>query len=231
MHGTALKKHLRHVLLWLFDKNNEITGTVAAQKMQAVYGEDAMKEWACRKWLKRFREGEKDLDDLEDLPRSDRPSEFEDDSLKRLIEEDPKVTIRELASRLNSSVGTVQRHLHAIGFVRFFTSLEARFKVPKLGNWVPHLLSAKNKQVRLRIATELRNRHELGLLLLDSIVTGDEKWVLCVNVIRRHQWVPKDGASPPTAKPGLHPNKVLLTLFWDTEGKLKGSFFNPDFKE
>ena len=64
MHGKALKKHLRHVLLWLFDKNNEITGTVAAQKMQ-VYGEDAMKEWACRKWLKRFREGEKDLDDLE----------------------------------------------------------------------------------------------------------------------------------------------------------------------
>jgi len=43
--------------------------------------------------------------------------------------------------------------------------------------------------------------------------------------------VPKDGASPPTAKPGLHPKKVLLTLFWDTEGELKGSFFNPDFKE
>jgi histone-lysine N-methyltransferase SETMAR len=134
--------------------------------------------------------------------------------LKRLIEEDPKVTIRELASRLNSSVGTVQRHLHAIGFIRFFTSLEARFKVPKLGNWVPHLLSAKNKQVRLRIATELRNRHELGLLLLDSIVTGDEKWVLYVNVIRRHQWVPKDGASPPTAKPGLQ--RRCCSLFFGT---------------
>jgi hypothetical protein len=56
------------------------------------------------------------------------------------------------------------------------------------------------------------------LLQLDKILTGDEKWVLYVNVTRRHDWVPKDQRAAPTPKAGLHPKKCLLSLFWDTEG-------------
>lgn len=84
---------------------------------------------------------------------------------------------------------------------------------------MPHLLSAQNKANRVRIATELLNRYQSGLLLIDSIVTMDEKWVLYANVVRKRQWTPEGDTPAPTAKPGLHPKKVLLSLFWDTEGE------------
>jgi [histone H3]-lysine36 N-dimethyltransferase SETMAR len=97
---------------------------------------------------------------------------------------------------------------------------EFSVQVSKLGQWVPHRLSAANKAKRVQIATELLNRYDLGTLQLDSIVTGDEKWVLYVNVVRRRSWVPEGGTPTPTAKPGLHPKKCLLSFFWDTEGKV-----------
>lgn len=80
-------------------------------------------------------------------------------------------------------------------------------------------MSVMNKAERKGSSTENLNRHELGLLPLDGIVTGDEKWVLYVNVVRKKSWVPKGATSPPTTKPELHPKKCLLSLFWDTEGE------------
>ena len=71
-----------------------------------------------RKWMSRFRNGSKDLNDLDDEERSGRPVEFDEDRLQEVIEEDPRLTIRELAILLNSSLGTIHRHLHAIGKVR-----------------------------------------------------------------------------------------------------------------
>lgn len=114
-----MKKHLRHVILWLFDKNNEITGTDVANEIREVYGQDAITEQACRKWLRKFRAGDKNVEDLEDEPRSGRPSNFDDEELRRLVEEDPKRTIRELVVLLDSSYGSVQCHLHSIGLVSF----------------------------------------------------------------------------------------------------------------
>ena len=61
-------------------------------------------------------------------------------------------------------------------------------------------------------------RYENGNLNLDLITTGDEKWVLYVNVVRRKEWVPRGQRASPTAKPGLHPKKVLLCMWMDTEG-------------
>jgi [histone H3]-lysine36 N-dimethyltransferase SETMAR len=90
--------------------------------------------------------------------------------------------------------------------------------VSKLGTWVPHELSVKNKADRLRIAAENLNLYGQALLPLDSILTGDEKWVLYVNVTRRREWVLKGQSAAPTPKAGLHPKKCLLSFFWDTEG-------------
>lgn len=119
MNAKAIKKHLRHVLLWLFDKNNDIKGIEALQEIQDVYGPDSIAKSTCHKWLKKFKEGEKDVDDLEDESRSGRPSNFDEDALRELVAEDPNVTIRELAMQLHSSVGCVHKHLHAIGLVSF----------------------------------------------------------------------------------------------------------------
>jgi transposase len=116
----AVKNHLRHVLLWLYDKNNAISRRDAAEEINEVYGQGTIGDWACGKWLKRFRDGEKDVDDLEDRPRSGRPSNFDDDELRRLVEEDPKRTTRELAAILQKDNATIWRHLQAIGMVSSF---------------------------------------------------------------------------------------------------------------
>ncbi|GFX01137.1 histone-lysine N-methyltransferase SETMAR [Trichonephila clavipes] len=46
----------------------------------------------------------------------------------------------------------------------------------------------------------------------DRLITVDEKWVLYDNPKRKRQWLsPKE---PLTAKPGLHPKKALLCVWW-----------------
>jgi len=105
-----------------------------------------------------------------------------------------------------------------------------RVQVSKLGQWVPHLLTDANKIERVRIARQLLERYERRELRLDDIITSDEKWVLYTNVVRGRSWVDKvsaqrlevpkalvialmlqDGIPLATAKPGLHPKKVMLS--------------------
>jgi len=93
-----------------------------------------------------------------------------------LVEEDPRLTVRELANELSCSVGTIHTHLHDIGKV-------------KLSKWVPHLLSERNKADRVRIAYQLLTRYREGRLKLDDILTSDEKWRFYANVIRRRERV------------------------------------------
>jgi transposase len=63
------------------------------------------------------------VEDLEDEPRSGRPSNLNDEELRLLVEMDPKATVRELAEVLQRSVGSVWNHLRDMGFVSFFVFL------------------------------------------------------------------------------------------------------------
>lgn len=109
--------HFRHCLLFLYDKNNMISGNEAEDELARVYGEEAPRMSTCNKWLKRFRDGNKDLSDLGDEPRCGRPVELDDIALRTLVEQDPRTTVRELALLLNRSTETVHRHLYSIGKV------------------------------------------------------------------------------------------------------------------
>jgi hypothetical protein len=60
----AIKTHLRHCLLWLYDKNNEIKGDEAIREIQEFYGPDSIKRKTDFNWLKKFRHGEKDVEYL-----------------------------------------------------------------------------------------------------------------------------------------------------------------------
>uniref|UniRef100_A0A914DUH9 Mos1 transposase HTH domain-containing protein n=1 Tax=Acrobeloides nanus TaxID=290746 RepID=A0A914DUH9_9BILA len=103
---SNLKKHLRHVLLWLYDKDNSISKRAASKELREVYGNEGFGDNVCGIWLKRFRDGNKNIDDLDDKPRSGRPSTLNDEELRLLVEMDPKATVRELAEVLQKSVST-----------------------------------------------------------------------------------------------------------------------------
>ena len=117
MKTKAQDIHLRHVLLWLFDSNREITGTAAAKEINQVYGNGAINDATCRKWLSKFKSGERSVQNLEDEPRSGRPSEINEDHLSLEVRLNPTVTCRELAEKFDASISTIDSHLHAIGMV------------------------------------------------------------------------------------------------------------------
>jgi len=193
------ENHLRHCML--FEFNRGLKATEATKNICEVYGE-VISVRKCQEWFARFRSGDFDLKDRQ---RSGRPSVLDNDVLKTMVESDPRLSTRELATKLNTSQSTIDRHLHEIN------------KVNKAGIWVPHQLSADNLLQRISICTSLLARQEVDPFL-KRIITGDEKWVLYLNVERKNQWLSPGQTPIPTAKSGLHPKKVMLCVWWDMEG-------------
>ena len=136
---------------------------------------------------------------MEDEPSRGHVSDFDMNTLHSVVEANPRMTQNDIAETLYSSQKTISRQMKAIG------------KVQKLGKWVPHDLSENNLMQRLEICTVSSSRQNREPFL-DRIVTGDEKWVLHVNMKRRKQWVDKDKAPDPTPKAGLHPRKIMLCV-------------------
>ena len=65
----------------------------AHQELLKVYGDAALSETTCRDWLRRFKDGDFDVDDR---PREGRPKTFEDAEMEALLE-NCRVGIREVA--------------------------------------------------------------------------------------------------------------------------------------
>ena len=85
--------------------------------------------------------------DIDDTPRSGRPSDFDEDHLKALLKEESLQTNGELAKKMNCDQKTILNNLHSMGFAE------------KLGVWVPHELSENNKENCLQIASQHLARH------------------------------------------------------------------------
>ena len=152
---------------------------------------------------------------LEDEPRSVCPPELDDDELRELLESDPRLTTRELASKLGCGQTTVVNHLVKIG------------KVPKLGAWVPHQLSERNLQQRADMCTFHLTSHRT-MAWLDSIIIGDEKWVVNTNLRCKHQWVDKGIQPAPKPKSEFHQLKVMLSVWWDSKGMILFELLPPN---
>uniref|UniRef100_A0A915DPD1 Mos1 transposase HTH domain-containing protein n=1 Tax=Ditylenchus dipsaci TaxID=166011 RepID=A0A915DPD1_9BILA len=206
-----ISEHLRHSLLFLFVSGKNQNQALAA--IREAYGNKAISERSLYRWYERFSNGDNSLNDED---RSGRPISFNDEQLRELVEENHRLTTRELAEQMNvASNKTIANHLHLLGFKS------------KFGVWVPHKLTKKNIKKRLKICDELLKKHKDGVFL-DSIVTDDEKWILYSNVKRKKQWVKSRSKAKSTAKAGLHPKKVLISVFWDSEGIVYYEFLLPN---
>ena len=74
--------------------------TEAAHNICSTMGEDVLSIRTAQHWFNRFKNGNLELDDL---PRPGRPLELDVDLLKKLIEQDPRLTSRYLAEQLGRS--------------------------------------------------------------------------------------------------------------------------------
>ena len=121
------KQHFRHIMLYHFKKGKNATEMQI--KICAVYGEGAVTDRMCQKWLANFRAGDFSLDDA---PQPGRPVEVDSDQIETLIENNQHYTTQEMADILKISKSITENHLHQLGYVHCFDV------------WVPHMLSEKN---------------------------------------------------------------------------------------
>lgn len=162
----------------------KLKAAAAAREICAVEGDGAMKEDTARWWFRRFKLGDFDL---EDKPRTGRPSVVDQEELQTAIEQSPGLSTRALANELGPSQPTIWRHLRELGF----ESKRPRF--------IPHELKPGQAQKRLEICRQLLqnpNDHNFWR----RIVTSDQKWVFLRNPDTGNQWRKKGQTSTPVAR-------------------------------
>ena len=199
---SRISDHIRHCLLYEFHLGRSASETM--KNICSAYGDDAVSKRTIEKWFAKFRSGN---EDLEDEPHARHPAAVSDVSIHELLESEPQLSTRQLAERLSCSKTTVERKLHEMG------------KVWKLERWLPHELTESQRGLRFSICSSLLSRLECEPFL-DRLVTGDEKWVFCVNVTRKRQWISKGEPAKAIPKPELHPHKVMLCVWWNSTGIL-----------
>ena len=172
------------------------------KKFVDVYHDNAPSEDTVSLWFHRFKSGDFSF---EDQPRSGRPMELDFDALRTEVEKDPYVTTRDLATTLGVAQPTISHGLKSIG------------KVLKYGRFVPHDLTQFDLDRRVDASLSLLTSHR-RFDWLDSIITGDEKWVLYDNVVRKRQWVDKDEQADDVPKANIHSKKIMVSVWWSVRG-------------
>ena len=128
------------------------------------YGDNAMKETAVCKWVKRFSEGRETVTGEE---RSGRPptSVTEENlaKIRQIVRENRRLTVRSIAEQVNVDRETVRKILTE--------DLDMRKMCAKM---VPKELTEEQKQRRVTICQDLLERQDD---ILGRVITGDETWV------------------------------------------------------
>ena len=194
------KEHIRHCLLYEYQLGH--SAREATRNICQAIGEGSISPTTAWRWFERFRNNDFSLKDEE---KSGRPTEINLDELKQVIESNPSLTTRAVASKVRCSQSAVVYHFKQFQLVS------------KLGVWDPHDLTTNQLKKRKDICEQLlafrRNTEWLR-----NLITGDEKWVLHVNTRRKRQWLQQQQKPRPTPKPGLHPKKRMLCVWWGVRG-------------
>ncbi|KFD66898.1 hypothetical protein M514_02375 [Trichuris suis] len=120
------EKLRRAILLYEFKSRRSIREAV--RNINAAFGPGSASKSTAGYWFRRFASG---CESLEGPPRTGRPSRFDNQALKELVESDPTQTQDEIAVKFGVSRETICTHLKQLG------------KVKKLDKWVLHELSEK----------------------------------------------------------------------------------------
>ena len=172
-----------------------------------IYGPQTISMRTVFSWVKAFKAG---TFSVEDDTRPGRPKtsviKANIAAVKIVVEQDARLSVRDIASCTGISEGNVQ------------TILKKRLDLRKVcARWVPHLLTEEQKTQRLKCARELLETY-LGCnsRVISNLLTGDETWVHMFKPQRRadnKQWKRKDQKRPCIAKRTIR-SKKMHTIFF-----------------
>lgn len=204
--------------------------TVEAQQwlIKCYAGSAPSKATICR-WYADFKRGRMDTNDGE---RSGRPNEAVTqqniNQVLKIVMEDRKVKVREIAEIVKISAGSV------------FTILHKNLAMKKLfSKWVPRLLTTDQKEQRINDSERclaLMNHNKKDFLR--RYVTMDETWIHHFTPESNRQsaeWRAAGESRPKRPKTQKSAGKVMASIFWDAHGILfidyleKGQNINSDY--
>ena len=143
------------------------TGAETYEMLQAAFGESCLSRSNTFEWYSRFKSGRRSF---EDDPRPGRPSTSHTEvtvaSVREIIRANRRLNIREVAEEVRIAFGTCQKILTEDLRMRRVTA-----------KFVPCLLTAEQKDDRVSICTDLRDRAQNNPNFMSSVITGDECWV------------------------------------------------------
>ena len=192
------------------------TGAETYEMLQAAFGESCLSRLKTSEWYSRFKSGRRSF---EDDPRPGRPStSHTEDSVARvreIIRADRRLTIREVAD-VRIAFGTCQKILTEDLRMRRVTA-----------KYVPRLLTAEQKDDRVSICTDLRDRTQNDPNFMSSVITGDECWVYGYDLETMQmssQWSISSSPRPKKARQVKSKIKTLLIAFFDIDGLVHHEF-------
>ena len=194
------KDQIRSVILFLYKTNK--TAKETHQQICNVFGNDSITLKSIYNWFKRFDSG---LTDLDDEPRSGRPSVVNNDQLIVLVMNCSMITLDDISYHTGLAKSTIWDALQRLGFSY------------KLNRWLPHSLTAYDKRRRVDACTKLLAEYKKDPFF-NRLITCDEKWVLYDNSVRGGSWSKVGDRAAGTPKQGLTSRKILLCVFWDRSG-------------
>lgn len=182
--------------------------------MAAALGDFCPSYETVRSWSRRISEGKVDVDDEH---RSGRPVSASDDQhvemATRLLEEDRRITTRQLAAELGISANTAHRIL---------TEKLGKRKVA--AKWVLHVLTVEQQLCRVNIsAVHLKRFRREGESFLQRIIACDETWARAWEPKLKRQsaeWLSPSSPRPTKARREMSSLKVMHITFFDRQGLL-----------
>lgn len=209
---TCSKEEQRAVIRFLGSEGEKPVNI--HRRMQKQYGESCLSLQQVYEWHRKFKSG---VTSVADEARSGRSKTVTTPDIvaavERVIREDRRVTIDEVAERVSISHGSAH---NIISEVLKFNKVSAR--------WVPRHLTPDMKDLRVDACTALLQRYEAeGDDFLQRIVTGDESWVHYFQPETKRaskEWRHSTSPKPKKFRATLSAGKVMLTLFWDNKGAI-----------
>lgn len=176
----------------------------ASKEICDAEGDRTVNHTTVSRWYNRFNCGDVNLDDQ---PRSGRPSDLDNEDLVCTLEDEPSSSSRDLGAILGVDHKTILRHLHQLDYVH------------KKPHEDPHELTEAQANRRVEICRQLL-QNPMDDRFWQRIVTSDEKWVYLINLNRQKKWVPRGQAPPSVPRQDRFGKKVMISVWWNFEGVL-----------
>ena len=199
------KEHWRAMMF--YDFKSGLKQQESLERLKQAFGDEAPSRATVYNWFAEFR---RHRETLEDGERTGRPcsatTEENVTAVRKLVEDDARVTTALIAAQLQISSGTVTSILHdCLGL----SKVSCR--------WIPHILTPDQKRGRVSWCQSMLRRFDGGeSRAVWDIVSGDETWVYTFDPESKQQsfqWTPVGSPPPLKATRSRSVTKQMIAVF------------------